>query len=138
MRRVRHTLCVMVILLFTFFGMTGASMAGSGFTEQGNALYKALSEYLIAQDICKDYKTCHDAHQIYREDGGGRIYFNMYGQRDKTLTSMVAGFLVTNGLRITGGMPITLSVFEAPKTLNMGFMAGIGKSETSIKLEINK
>lgn len=113
-------------------------MAGSGFTEQGNALYKALTEHLIAKGICKDYKTCHDAHQIYSEDGGGRIYFNMYGQTDKALSATVAGFLVANGLKITGGMPITLSVLEGPKTQYLGFKAMISKRQDSIKLEINK
>jgi hypothetical protein len=141
MRRVtsvRRTFCVTVILLFAFLGMTEVSMGGSGFSEQGNALYKALNEHLVAKGVCKDHQTCHNAHQIYREDGGGHIYFNMYGQSDKALASTVAEFLVANGLKITGNMPITLRVFEGPKTQYLGFKAMINRSQESIKLEINK
>ncbi len=113
-------------------------MAGSGFSEKGNSLYKALNEYLIVQGFCKDNQTCHNAHQIFREDGGDRIYFNMYGQTDKKLSSTVASFLVSNGLQITAGMPITLFVFEGPKTQYLGFKAIFSKNQESIKLEINK
>lgn len=135
---VRRVASTSVVFLFTYFGMTGASMAGSGFSDQGNALYKALNEHLMAQGVCKDYQTCHNVHQIYREDGGDRIYLNMYGQADTILTSMVAGFLVARGLKITGGRAITLHVYSGPHEQYQGLKSIFGASGESIKLEINK
>ena len=135
---VRRVASTAVVFLFTYFGMTGASMAGSGFSDQGNALYKALNEHLMAQGVCKDYQTCHNVHQIYSEESGDHIYFNMYGQTDKALASIVAGFLVAKGLKITGGMPITLHVFFGPHEQYQGLKRIFGASGESIKLEINK
>lgn len=132
-------IALMVALFFaTYFGTMGASMAGSGFSDQGNALYKALNEHLMAQGVCKDYQTCHNAHQIFSEESGAHIYFNMYGQTDKALASTVAGFLVAKGLKITGGMPITLHVFSGPHEQYQGLKRIFGASGESIKLEINK
>ena len=129
---------IKVVLLIAFLGVTDVSTAGSGFSDQGNALSKALSEHLTKKKVCRDYQNCHQLLQMHGEDGGGRIYFSMYGQADAALSSMVAGFLVANGLEITGGMPITLFVFKGPKTQYWGFLAMIRKSQESIKLEINK
>ncbi len=134
----RRTVCIAAMLFFAFFGMIGVSMAGSGFSDQGNALYKALNEYLIAKGICKDNQSCHKIHQIYREDGGERIYLNMYGQTDKTLVSTITEFLVARGLKITDGMPITLHVFSGPHEQYQGLKRLFGASGESIKLEINK
>jgi hypothetical protein len=134
-RRVASTA---VICLLSYFGMSGASMAGSGFSEQGNALYKALNEHLISKGICKDNRSCHNAHQIFSEDGGGHIYLNMYGQTDRALASTITEFLVARGLKITGGMPITLHVFFGPHEQYQGFKRIFGASGESIKLEISK
>ena len=136
--RLPRTFCVTTIFLLACLGMTEIAMAGSGFSEQGNALSKALKDYLITQGICKDYLSCNKQLQIYRSDTSEHIYLFMYGQTDKTLSGIVAGFVVAHGFKITGGMPITLRVFEGPITQYLGFIAMVSKSQESIKLEINK
>ena len=73
---------------------------------------------------------------MYREDGD-RIYLNMYAQTDMNLSGIVVKFIVEKGIKITGGMPITLRVFHKPKTQYLGLKSIFGKDE-SIKLEINK
>ena len=133
-----RTYCVTTIFLLACLGMTEVSMAGSGYLEQGNALDKALNEHLIAQGICKDNLSCNKQLQIYRSDTSDHIYLFMYGQTDKTLAGIVAGFVVAHGFKITSGIPITLRVFEGPITQYLGFIAMVSKSQESIKLEINK
>lgn len=134
-RRVASTA---VIFLFAYFEMMGVSMAGSGFSDQGNALYKALNMHLIAQGVCKNYQNCQNMHQIYREESSDRIYLNMYGQANANLPSLVAGFLVAHGLKIVDGKAITLHVFSGPHEQYQGLKRIFGQSDESIKLEINK
>ena len=131
-----RTYCVTAIFLFACVGMTEVSMAGSAYLEQGDALSKALKDYLITQGICKDYLSCNKQLQIYRRDTSDHIYFNMYGQADKALAGTVAGFVVAHGFKITSGIPITLRVYEGPKTQYLGFQ--LFSNHESIKLEINK
>jgi hypothetical protein len=135
---IQHAAAMATIFFVTYFGTMEASMAGSSFSDQGNALYKAMNEHLMLKGICHDDQSCHNLHQIFREDGGEHVYFNMYGQKNKDLASVVVAFLVSSGLKITDGMPITLRVFEGPKTQYLGIKSMIGKSQEIIKLEIKK
>lgn len=127
-----------IFFLLLYICIPTNAMAGSGFSDQGNALYKALNDHLIEHGVCKDYQTCNNAHQIFSEESGSRIYFNMYRQTEKSLSSTVAGFLAANGLNITGGIPITLSVFSGSHEKYQGLRRIFGSSDESIKLEINK
>ena len=117
-------------------GLLENSMAGGKFSDQGNALYKSLHDELIAKSVCTNFQNCSDALQMYGEDGD-RIYLNMYAQTDMNLSGIVVKFIVEKGIKITGGMPITLRVFHKPKTQYLGLKSIFGKDE-SIKLEINK
>lgn len=118
-----------------FSTVMNVAIAGSGFTKQGNDLTAGLIQHLIAKGICKDNPTCWGVTQIYRKDGSGRIYLNMYGQKNTALTSIVTEFLVANGLQLTGGIGITLTIYSGPHTQYEGFF---GRRGESIKLEINK
>lgn len=130
---------VSIVVMFFFpFVLAGSSMAGSGFSDQGNALFKALNEHLISKGICKDNRNCHNVHQIFREDSSKHIYLNMYGQSDGVLVSIITEFLVTKGLKITNGMPITLRVFSGPHEQYEGLKRMLGQNGESIKLEIHK
>lgn len=112
--------------------------AGAGFSEQGNALSKALYNDLLKKGICTNVRACAESLQMYREDGK-RIYVNMYGQKNTILASKVAAFYIEKGLNITGGMPITLKVFTGPKTQYLGLIKGLfGNNEEILKLELNK
>jgi hypothetical protein len=126
------------VFLITYFGMMGASMGGYGFSNQGNALTKALDDYLIVQGVCKDFQTCQNALQMYREDSRDCIYLNMYRQTDTALASTVTAFLVARGLKITGGMAITLHVYSGSHEQYADIKRIFGQSQQSIKLELNK
>ena len=110
-------------------------MGGDRFSNQGNALYKALLDELMRRGVCTDNQSCSNATQMYGEDGD-RIYFNMYGQTDPHLGITVARFILENGLRVTDGMPITLKVYSTPKSHEAGSI--FRKKVEIIKLEVNK
>ena len=100
-----RTKCIVIALTFAGLTVSGESMAGGRFSNQGNVLYKALLDELMRQGVCTDNQSCSNATQMYREDGD-RIYLNMYGQTDPRLGITVAKFILENGLRLADGMPI--------------------------------
>jgi hypothetical protein len=136
-----HTLFRLTTIILTLLvGLlcSEASFADAGYTEQGNALTKALKEDLIQQGICSlDTRLPTCDLQMYRADGK-RIHLNMYGQTDTILASKVAAFLVEKGLKISRGMPITLKVFSAPKSKYLGLKSIFSKNDELLKLELNK
>lgn len=125
------------ICVSVFFGFCGFAQGGDKFSSQGNALYKALLDELIKGGICTDNQSCFDALQMYREDGD-RIYMNMYAQTDNSLSAIVAKFIMENGLRITGGMPITLRIYVEPKSQHLGWKSVFGINQEAVKLEVGK
>ena len=112
-------------------------MGGDKFSNQGNALHKALIEELVKQKVCEDHQSCFNILQMYGEDGD-RIYLNMYAQADKRLSSIVAKFIVEKGLGASSGMPITLRIYSHPKSFQLGLRSIFNKDEEAIKLEVNK
>lgn len=124
-----------IALTLAGLSVSGESMAGGRFSNQGNALSKALLDELMRKGVCTDNQSCSNATQMYREDGD-RIYLNMYGQTDPSLGITVARFILENGLRVADGMPITLRVYSTPKSQEVGSI--FRKKVEIIKLEVNK
>lgn len=111
------------------------AIAGSAFSQQGNAVYRGLIEELIHQKICSDNLSCSTKLNLYRTDGK-RIYFNMYGQNDMTLTTNVTIFLIKKGLTLSNGMPITLTVFPKQKEEYVNSNSFFNKEEKILTLEL--
>lgn len=112
-------------------------MAGDKFSEPGNSLYSAILDNIKQHNLCSTNQDCFNILKIYREDGD-RIHLNMYGQKNRTVSSLVTDFLIKNGIAITKGKPITLTVFEQEKDQTTGIKSITIKTEPSIRLEINK
>lgn len=109
-------------------------MAGNNFSSEGNKLYKSLANHLIEKGVCIDYGSCWEKTNIYREDDT-KIRINMYNQKSKNLASVVAQFLIENGISITEGKPITLKAFSESKDKHLGVF---GRKDQLFKLEIEK
>lgn len=127
-----------IVFLFAYLGTESVSMAaGEKYSEQGHALSKALVVELVKEKICVDVKACAEMLQMYGEDGD-RIHLHIYSQTNRSFVSAVSRYLIESGLKVTGGVPITLLAFPGSHAQYMGIKAAFGSKEYAIKLEINK
>lgn len=131
--KIKYLKILIYLTLQFFYG--GSLMAGNNFSAEGNNLYKALVDHLIAKGLCSDYGSCWDKTNIYREDDT-KIRINMYGQDDKKLSSIVAQFLIENGAGIAAGRSIILKSYGESKDKNLENM--LGRKDWIFTLEIKK
>jgi hypothetical protein len=125
--------------LLCYFSYFEQSMAGSYYSPYVSTLKDKLIDSLVENNVCKNREICREILHMYAE-GTSRIYLNMYDQSDTELASHVAAFFIKEGLKITKGIPITLSTYPKPKDeyMNKGFKYAFGNDEYLINLEINK
>ena len=107
---------------------------GEKFTSEGNALGKAINEHLIAQTLCKDHADCKKKVEIYGGHGN-QVNFSAYAVKDPRLVYAVMGFVASEGMRITKGVPISVSFYPEP---HEHYVNTINFSKPTINLEIMK
>ena len=107
---------------------------GEKFTDEGNALGKAINEHLIAQMLCKDYADCKNKVEIYGGHGN-QVNFTAYAVKDPRLVYALIGFVASEGMRITKGVPISLSFYPKPRA---SYREIFDFSEPNFKLEVKK
>jgi len=117
--------------------LTGMLLMGMGerYSKQGHALGKRVVEVLIQQGYCSDGNDCNKREVVLGEHGN-RVNFNFYGMTDSKVLSVVFAMVLTEGLEITGGVPITISVFPKPKKEYLGAKSFFQKP--SIRMEVNE
>lgn len=107
---------------------------GEKFTDEGNALGKAINEHLIAQMLCKDYADCKNKVEIYGGHGN-QVNFTAYAVKDTRLVYALIGFVASEGMRITKGVPISVSFYPEP---HEHYVNTINFSKPTINLEVMK
>lgn len=104
------------ILLYGVLGLTQTEPAlamGEKYAEQGNRLGRAIEQHLIDKKICSnDAQRCVKKLTMYGGHGN-RINFSIYAPDRQALAAMFS-FLVQHGMEVTGGIPISITVY--PKT----------------------
>lgn len=83
---------------------------GEKFTEEGNALGVAINEHLIAQKLCTDASDCQKKVEMYGGHGN-QVNFSAYAVKDPKLVSAVMGFVASEGMRVTKGVPISIAFY---------------------------
>ena len=111
-------------------------LAGCGekFTKEGNALGVAINEHLIAQKLCLDTSDCQKQLEMYGGHGN-RVNFSAYAVKNLKLVHAVTGFVASDGVRITKGVPISIAFYA---DAHENHVNTLNFSKPIIKLEVNK
>lgn len=124
-----HAGCAVGLCLMVF--MTGC---GEKFTSEGNALGVAINEHLIAQKLCIDTSDCQKKVEMYGGHGN-QVNLSAYAVKDPKLVSAVMGFAASEGMRITNGVPISISFYAEAHGNHVNTF---NFSKPTIKLEVLK
>ena len=93
-------LCILVLL----------AGCGENFTKEGNSLGLAINGQLVAQKLCVDASECQKKFEMYGGHGN-QVNFSVYAVRDPKLVQAVTGFVASEGIRITKGVPISIAFY---------------------------
>lgn len=107
---------------------------GEKFTKEGNALGVAINEHLVAQKLCADAADCQKKVEMYGGHGN-QVNFSAYAVKDPKLVGAVMGFVASDGLRITRGIPISISFYA---DAHANHVNTFNFSKPIIKLEVLK
>lgn len=102
------TIVISILLLVNFF-MGSAIAMGEKYSEQGQALSKAIDRELINSGLCKDYNDVKNKLLMYGGHGN-QVNFSIY-KPDRKILAATFEFLIAHGLEITGGVPIAIRVY---------------------------
>lgn len=107
---------------------------GEKFTQEGNALGLAINEHLIAQKLCTDASDCQKKVEMYGGHGN-QVNFSAYAVKDPKLVGAVMGFVASEGMRITKGVPISIAFYA---DAHANHVNTFNFSKPIIKLEVLK
>jgi hypothetical protein len=102
------------MVLATLFS-TGAGAMGEKYTEQAGRLRIAMLDMLVAKGFCRAHRECYD---LLPTTGGhgDRVRYAFYEVGTNNIHAFMAiiEFVVRDGIRITGGVPITITGYREP------------------------
>lgn len=140
LRRSAIFLCVCVVcIVFMAWGamklldLLGGYSDGK-YSKQGNQLLKSIDMDLISRGFCSTVNECKTQLEVYGEHGN-RINYSIYGPKNRNVLAAFIGFVVENGTEITGGVPISISVY--PKSSEQ-YGNPLVRGETMIKVEVTQ
>ncbi len=107
---------------------------GEKYSTQGRALSKKIDDYLISRGICSTVKDCNVKFETY-EGHGNQVNYSIYNPKDRKGLAVLIEFVIENGIQITGGVPISISVYPKSRKDYGNF---IFNPETIIKVEVIK
>lgn len=128
---------IFLIIFLGIFSYVEKSLAGDATSPYVSTLKNNLVEALIKDGICQDRILCRKNLQM-RTEGYKRIYLNIYNQADVEIISYTTAFFIKEGLKITKGAPITLSIYPKSADDYMGFKYSFNNNDYLINLELNK
>lgn len=86
---------------------------GKKYSEQGAKLTAAMNSTLLAKGFCKTPRECYDLLPGTLEtDSRVLIHFYGVGEKNHSALLVVIALSLTDGIRITGGVPITIKAFH--------------------------
>lgn len=86
---------------------------GKRYAEQGARLTAALNNLLLSKDFCRTPRECHDLLPGTLETDT-MVLIHTYGIGEKNQLAFLAviEFVLSDGIRITNGVPITIKAFR--------------------------
>lgn len=125
------------LVLFFCVCFIGLAIEGCGekYSKQGNLLYNKIYEHLMERRICPTVEECKAELEIngtYRN----QVSFTVNSSKNrKAALAVFTEFVVENGIKITGGVPIEISIYVKPGDGSEGSFFG---GKTVIKMEITQ
>lgn len=98
--------------IFLFLSQEACAM-GKKYSEQGAKFAAAMNNALISKGVCKTPRECYDLLPgTIETDSMVLIHFYEVGERNYPAFLAVVALSLTDGIRITGGVPITIEAFR--------------------------
>jgi len=95
------------------FPSQGAYAMGKKYSEQGAKLGAAMHGTLVSKGFCKTPRECHDLlPSTIETDSLVLLHFYEVGEKNYPAFLTVVALSLTDGIRITGGVPITIEAFR--------------------------
>lgn len=124
-------------IAFVCMQSQNAMAIGEKYSEQGHVLYASIKKELIDSGKCNDDNSCKAVFDAYGEHGN-RVNINIYSASDREVLSIIYGYTVAHGIKITNGVPITIKTFTESKEHHSGVKALFSSYKPSIIMEVNK
>lgn len=98
--------------IFLFSSLEVYAM-GKKYSEQGAKLTAAMNSALLSKGFCKTPRECYDLLPGTLEtDTRVLVHFYGVGEKNHPAFLTVVALALTDGIRITGGVPITINAFR--------------------------
>lgn len=95
------------------FSSLGVYAMGKKYSEQGAKLAAAMHSALVLKGFCKTPRECYDLLPgTVETDSLILVHFYEVGEKNYTAFLTVVAMSLTDGIRITGGVPITIKAFR--------------------------
>ena len=130
----RSYLRAIFFIVLALFSVSLIVGCGERYTSEGNLLAQEISRELVNRGVCENQRDCFNKLPIYGEHGS-HVHFNCYevGQKNKLILNAVINIVVTRGMEITKGVPITIEAF--PKSHEEYVKSSFSKKPI-IKMEV--
>lgn len=95
------------------FSSPGVYAMGKKYSEQGAKLTAAMNSALLSKGFCKTPRECYDLLPGTLEtDSMVLVHFYEVGEKNHAAFLTVVALSLTEGIRITSGVPITIEAFR--------------------------
>jgi len=86
---------------------------GKKYSEQGKKFGDAMHSALVSKGFCKTPRECHDLLPgTIETDSLVLVHFYEVGERNQAAFLTVVALSLTDGMQITGGVPIKINAFR--------------------------
>lgn len=105
---------ILVLAVTLFLGASLEAYAmGKKYSEQGAKLGSVMHSALLSKGFCKTPSECHDLlPSTIETDSMVLIHFYEVGEKNHAAFLTVVALSLTDGIRITGGVPIAIKAFR--------------------------
>lgn len=98
--------------IFLFSSLEAYAM-GKKYSEQGAKFAAAMHNALVSKGFCKTPSECYDLlPRTIETDSMVLVHFYEVGEKNHPAFLTVVALSLTDGIRITGGVPITIEAFR--------------------------
>lgn len=96
-----------------FFSSQGVYAMGKKYSEQGAKFAAAMHNVLVSKGFCKTPSECYDLlPRTIETDSKVLVQFYEVGEKNHPAFLDIVALSLTDGFRITGGVPITIEAFR--------------------------
>lgn len=108
-----HVLTLIMLSGYLNFFSCEAQAMGKKYSEQGAKLTAAMNSTLLSKGLCKTPRECNNLLPgTFETDTEVFIELFEIGERNQAAFLAVVGLALAEGIRITGGIPISIHAYR--------------------------